>query len=618
MAIEVRRRPYAYCFSGNPVYYQLYSSLAAGDATIFFEVKVLFKKILDSAYTEIVSQPYVTTAGYADVDISGILESVLEYELPSFPDDETVGIEAPKQTGNFYIQFREISVINTDPAWDNSENEYACICIKGGISYFKWRGNNFFVNYLANTKAFLTWQQSGRVASLKERMYLLWLNQSTTVASFFIRAACKVVYTDGSNSLVGGPGGFSLATGNVSYVPAGASQWGLPDLDTVKNIYYWEIAVYDYTNEDSPIAMSQIFRYYADNRNDYNDETLNYRNSLGGLDSSRVRGVIKYDLNYQFTEQDQATSPDYFVGNFISPRRIITNGKERRVSKGDIGYLNREEQDRFRDAHLQREVWQEKNKKWWPISLITETQTQKTTDDKLWSFPIIYAPAIDGDSYYTPESVDIGAGVFTDNVCLAYLFPVTIDIADGSAGNKQITVNATEVDPQLASEQFRYRVIRVSDNVQVIGWTTKNYTDLPLVFELPEEIDYSLEYQAICTNNVFGKKSSTAIALTGLGGGGGGGVSLNSGLLNFSGNSSHYVITVNGVTVKEGDVAAYETDIIFHADDVLDAEVVILISFTPSHAVLNVGSTLYEGSVGSGIVVFIDVDIIAGFQIRLF
>jgi hypothetical protein len=614
MPIEVRRRPYSYSFSGNPVYYQLYSALAAGDATVFFEVKVLFKKISDSDYSEIVTLPYVPTAGYADIDIKGILNSILEFETPSFPVDEFTPVEAPKQTGNYYIQFREITASSTDPGWDDSELDYACIIVKGGISYFKWRGNNFFVNYLDTTKAFLTWQQRGRMASITERMYLLWLNTSTTLSEFVIKASCKIFYTDGTFVLIITPAPWAAATGNVYYIPAGATQWGSAVIDPGKTIWYWEVGVYDYTNEDVPVAISELFRYYADNRNDYNDETLHYRGSLGGLDSVRVRGVIKFDLTYEFAEQDQVAGPDYYLGNSITPRRTVANSRERRVSKGDIGYLNKEEQDRFRDAHLLREVWQEKTKKWWPVSLITETQTQKTTDDKVWSFPIVYAPAIEGEEYYTPESVDVGTGAFTDNVCLAYLSDFVIGIEDGSPGNKQITANATEQDPQLASEEFRYRVLKQSDSTVVINWTTVTYGDLPLVFELPQDDVYTLEYQSICSNNVFGRKYVMSIDTTGESGG----PLPNSVLNNNTTHGSTYNVKLNGVSLKSGSMMASETGIRFDAADTTGAVITVELTFNPSHATIFSGSSHMDGVISANVVTFSGFDFASGFVINLF
>ena len=177
MAILVNRRPHTHNFSGNPVHYELYSSLASVDATVFFEVKVMFRKLSALNYAEIVTLPYSPVNGYADIDLKDILDSLLEYALPSFnnPFETTVWDAAP-QTGHFYLEFREITSGNPDPSWDDSEKDFERFVLKGGLNDFKYQGNNFWLNYFFVANPFLTWQQSGRLASYNERMYLAWLD----------------------------------------------------------------------------------------------------------------------------------------------------------------------------------------------------------------------------------------------------------------------------------------------------------------------------------------------------------------------------------------------------------------------------------------------------------
>lgn len=580
--IEVKRRPYPYSFSGNPVHYRLFSELAAADDTIFFEVKVLYKLIADIDYTELVTYPYTPKDGFANIDIKDIINSILTFETPAFGADEKTPTEAPKQTGNFYIQFREITLANPDPSWNDSEKDYACIGIKGGISYFKWRGNNFWVNYFDVEKPFLTWQIRGRLASLTERMYLLWLNR-TDLAAADIRIQGKLTYTDGSFVIVAPFAPFVNAKGNCYYIPAGCDQLFSAVVDAGKKIYFWEVAVYDYSDGDHPAAVTELFRYYADNRNDYNDITLHYRGSLGSLDSSRIRGLVEEDLNFDFTEQDATYEPDYFSGDAIAPRRVVANGMERKIYKVDIGYLQKEEQDRLRDTNLNRNLLWEKNKKWWPYINLTPSQKQKDSNDQLWSFPLQFASAIDGDPYYTPDNVDLGDGLFTENVCLAYLFPVTIGIDDGSPGNKTVIINATEVDPQIASDQFRYRVLKQSDNSVQVNWTTKNIADLPLSFELPEDVTYVLEYQSICTNNIFGKKSTAQFTTTPAAG------VDDSSLVNWLTSGSAFSIKVNDVVKDSGVIGAGPVGVGLELDS--DASLaaivkIVLTSIIPSSATI--------------------------------
>src|ERR1051325_5153059 len=160
MAVVVKRRPYEFSWSGNPIHYRLYSAEAAADSSIFFEIKVMFKNIADAGYSDVVTLPYYPVAGQADINIQDIIDSKLEFQLPAFDVNEKLFTEAPKQTGNFYIQYRQLSVAVPDPSWSDSEKDFARYAIKGGIDYFKWRGNNFWLNYfIAPNYPFFTWQK---------------------------------------------------------------------------------------------------------------------------------------------------------------------------------------------------------------------------------------------------------------------------------------------------------------------------------------------------------------------------------------------------------------------------------------------------------------------------
>jgi hypothetical protein len=604
MSIEVRRRPFEHSFSGNPIHYQLFSDAAAADANIFFEIRVLLKYIGDADYAEVIILPHYPTAGKADVNIQDILDSKLDFKVPEFNADETVYSTAEKQTANYYLQFREVSDDSPDPAWDDSESEFERIVLKGGLNYFTYRGNNFWLNYYNDEKPFLTWQQSGRLTSLRERMYLAWLNSVEVADS--LPVIVDVIYTDGTSDFItvnlGG------RKDNIIYIPAGATQLGLPDL-VDKVIYYWEIKVTAIIDGADPIDVSQSFRYYADNRNDDNDITLNYRNSLGGLDSVRVRGVIEHDLNYDFAEQDRTVDPDYFDGDSIFPKRVIANSKERKIYKGDIGYLSKEDQDRFRDSHLIREVWWERSIKWWPVVFLTANQKQKRSDDDLFSFPLQFALATDGDNYYTPDAVDLGDGSFTSNVCRARFLDVEVDI-DLSGADALITFTWSTTDPDNVATQYTYQVIGVNDDPVLADLTIGE-----LQLHLPKDNIYDFEIRVLCPNNVPGKKTVLSIDTNAPGGGGG---DINSTLLNFSSTASDYDIKVDGVSIKSGHVMAFETGITFHADDASDVTVTIELDFNPATPVLNVGATLYHGTVASHVVTFAHVDIIDGFQIRLF
>lgn len=506
MSIVITKRPYGRSFSGNPVHYELTSATASTDSNIFFEFRLMFRLIGDALFTEVGRMSWFPTGGVAEINVQDMLHSQLIWQVPAFPADEKTVQRADQQTGQFYIEFREITPTDQNPAFDTSELDFIRTIIRGGINFFKWAGNNFWVNYYNVKKPFLTWQLNGRLSGIQERMYLGYLCNDDGMTSVVIRA--RVTYLDLSQDLVELP--FSPVLDCLYYVPSGAFQWGFDQLAAAagKSIYYWEIFIVNLSDPASPQTVSEVFKYYADNRNNLNDITLHYRNSLGGLDSVNVRGVVDESLDYNYQEQDITFKPDYFDSHVITAQKLITETQEQQTWKGDIGYLEKEEQDRLRDAQIQRDVYMKTGSKWWPINIITKNLKLKSTGDMKFSLPIEFTLGYGGSGYYTPKSIDLGDGVFTSNVCQAYMYNVDFSISftdpNATAGNVVGTLSAQEADPQNASTKFHYRI-------NGGAWVDANYSDLPLKIQVPaNQANQTLEYQTICTGDIVGKKNTVS------------------------------------------------------------------------------------------------------------
>lgn len=633
MAILITKRPYERVFSGNPVHYQLYSALAAADATVSFEVRVRFKKIGPLyVYENIVSLPYAPVDGYATIDLKEILDSILEFDLPKFDVDETLPWRTELQTGKFYLQFREITTLNPDPDWDNSEQDYERFVIKGGLNDFKYQGNNFWMNFYDVVKPFLTWQPSGtrllsdgntepiRLAGAEERMYLTWLI-NTDRAGTSLRA--RIYYTDGTtaNKTVGVPV-TTTKIGTVYYLPVGCNQLDLQNVTPAKTIWYWTLQIID-VNDNS--EYSEIFKYELDNRNDYIGITMNYRNSLGGLDSARVRGSVEKKLGYNFSELEKTIQPDYFDGHYFQPQKIVSGNIEQVVYSGNLGLFRKEEQDRLRDAQMIRETWTERNKKWVPLNVITKDFTLVKNDDQRWSMPIEFTLGYGGSEYYTPDNIDLGEGLFTGNVCLAYVSPMSV-VRDPITADDAWVINAGENDPQNASLQLRFRVIKDSDGSIAVDWTDADW-GLPLPFNVPNDTGtYTVEAQARCTNDIFGKKTTAGIdTTTGAPGGGGsggtGGGSTNSYVDNTTSFSGGWEVDINLATQTDaGFVGAGNTQpFVITVDPATDISIrVRLEDFTPSNVQIESGGVIYNPTT-SGVITwtFDHVTIVDGIRVKL-
>jgi hypothetical protein len=566
MSITVKKRPYEWCWTGNPIAFELYSTEAAADPDVIVELKVFYKRVVDSEYKESPVFPYNPINGYVNADLKAFLNSVLEYELPSYNAEERKSWSVTRQSCIYYISYREITEDDPDPDWINNEVRYA---LKGGIDYLKWRGNNFFTGYfnLSDQKPFLTWQLRGRLASYDERMYLLWLQINDSIVSQYFNVRVTAYYADGTTVIHE----YQLTeniypAGVMYYLPAGASQWGLATANAGSPLYYWNVQIFDHTDDDHPVAVSEIFTYKLDNRNNYNRVTMHYRGSLGTLDSARVRGQIDDELNYEVSETEKIVDPEYFLGDFISPERVIASAVENKIWKGNIGFVTREEQDRMRDLHLNRNMWLWVDKKWWPMLNVTENFKQKTSEDKLFSMPLSWKAADGGTEFYTPSSVDLGDSNDDSNVCYAGVIDLEITVTIGSP-TSSISVTFTVDDLQsVGVTQFQWRIPGV-----VNPWQTANVADLPLVVnDIPNDESFAFQVRPLCPNAIPGQTTTGGFNTVDSGGGSGDDSTIN----NQAILSTLYEVRVNGVIKDSGGIDPGQIKP-FACADTLDATVEI-------------------------------------------
>ena len=85
MAITIQKEPATRNWSGNPIHYRLYSAAAEADASIYFEIKIKFKRSDAIAYSDIITLPYYPVSGTAKIDIQDVLDGLMDYELPVIP-----------------------------------------------------------------------------------------------------------------------------------------------------------------------------------------------------------------------------------------------------------------------------------------------------------------------------------------------------------------------------------------------------------------------------------------------------------------------------------------------------------------------------------------------------
>jgi len=608
MPISIYKRPFEFSWAGNPVVYQLYSSVGYyAPATTKIEVKLWYKWVNDIDWTEITTLSYYTVAGIANINLGPLLDSVLQYELPGYDSgNERKCWFARKQSCQYYIQHREITAATPNPAWENAELRFA---LKGGIDFMRWRGNNFFAEYMAAAeKPLLTWMPRSRQAAYNERMYLMYLHLTDEPAH-----AVQMSYT-----LVNGITGaeseniylLPIPKGALFFIPAGAAQWDIDNINPGEPpVHEWEIEVTEGVSND---PVSEAFTFTRDNRQDYNQVNLTYRNSLGGVDSVMARGVIETVTEVPYETIDRVTEYNYYSGTAITPQRIVNNPGENAVYRGDVGWVPKDWQDRLRDMHVRRELYVFFDGKWWPMLDVTDNYKLRSSEDQIFSMPVTWKNAAPPQPYYTPADVDLGNATSESNICYAGILNLDIDV-DTSGATAEIEVNLNVDDIRgVGVDKIEYRIPG-----EVDVWTTVLLTAVPFtVTGIPKNSTYQLLVRPVCPDNIPGNTTIGGFNTIGAGSGTGDASSFK----NNTGVSVTLQLLVNNNVIISGQVIANGATHNFALADTYDADVYFNLVGLPGITTVVAASNAvpYNSWVISGNQAeHQDIDIVGGIQITV-
>lgn len=588
--IGIQRRPYAINLAGNSVLYQLFDSEAVNDTSYTFEVKVLFARYEEGlAPAEIAIIPLTPYAGVAYIDLADLLNSQLAYFTPDLAvgGAQVTGL----QGGKFYIHYRRVSNSNTDTAWNTSEEANVCNVIKGGVHPYMWKGNNFFLNYFPTYTPFLTWQQRGRLASLNEPLWLCWLNVNLA-GNVALSVAIQVTYTDGTANNTN----YSIATPLkqyfIYYLPTGAATLGLQGLQPLKTIWYWDVWVFDTNGQQ----LTERYRYFTDQRNDYNQKFLLYRNSLGGLDTLRVRGIIETNITLDGQDVEMTSTADWPYNATLPRFDASTPHREMPAYKGDAGYLPKEEQDRLRDLFFNREIYMYQAGRLLPVKLTSKQYRLRATSDKLFSLPIEWMLADAGSYYYTPgvtlgdgqnnfidlNNVDLGDGQ-SNGVCGVVLTFSPAVIIQYIGANATVTFEFTAVNGP--AKKLQYKIPGY-----VINWIDIDYQHIGTVsYTVLAGQSITLYMRSVCDDDTYGeivtKTAQTAASVT-----------PNSTIRNNTGLAFTYTFLRNGVQIITGSLQPGEYDSFYVGSGIVDYDLQ-LSGVTPSSAKITTSLLTKNGTI---------------------
>lgn len=493
MAYQLMERPHRYSYSKNPVRY-FFNITNPDTPGCALEVELYIQDIDGDTGTLINSVTlYPNSDGEVYFYCEDMLDAYLDWQLPDLADNDVVAVKS--QIKKYWIRYRQVSAFNTVPAWATEENNIRLV-IKGGVAKEKFSRNNFFVNYLVDEKAFLTWLPENHLIGAEERRYLTYFHNSEDLSpELFLKA--RTVYVDGTQETA--TKSFpALSETRLFHVPAGIAQLGLLDLHPDKQLWYYSVSVEDAGGN----VFANPYRLNVDYRQFYDVFSFVYHNSLGGVDTVRVKGDYDIEVTRDFTETQSVLSYDYDFATTLPIENGAINITHYDVYKGDVGWLNTSiMQDALKDMLLSGSVYRVVFGRWLPVMHLQKTQKMRAKEDTKWSFELQWRYTYD-NTQYTPAGRNFGIGVNDElpgdiyGTCTAPV-ALAVELLEYVAGGAKYRFTWSEVGGAVAYEIYIQNNTEQTELLpQVVDTNTVDVV-------LADEGDYSWRVRTQCGTNDY-------------------------------------------------------------------------------------------------------------------
>lgn len=410
MSYQLIERPHKHVFSGNPVRY-VFTVSNPNTPGCAMEVALYVWGINQDPQTDagtLVTKQQLTPNpdGTVYFYCEDYLNSQLDWQLPQLANNNVIAVTS--QIKKFSIEYRQITKANPSPEFA-TDVVNSRIVLKGGVAKEKFDRNNFFINYLPAKKPFLTWLPANHFVGREERRYLTFFYFFDEGLALTPQLKARAVWTDGTQETV--TKAFpSLDASKLFHLPAGLKQLGLDVLHADKQLWYFDVSVED---ADSATVLATPYRLYVDYRNVYEVFSFTYHNSLGGMDSMRMRGDYDTETNLNITDIQKATGGD-FSNEILPVENDGVNISGYKTYDGDAGWQNTKEmREAMEDILYSDGVYRELFGRWLKLKLLNTNQKGPAKSDTKWSFPIKWRYTFD-NTQFTPFNKDFGTGVMDE------------------------------------------------------------------------------------------------------------------------------------------------------------------------------------------------------------
>ena len=295
--------PFRFYWSDNPIELALTASDLGSKPNLSFVCEVYIEDTyLSNSYTKVIEleQP-ADDLGSTVFDVQDIVAAWLEPTLPAY-GDTSVAL-ADGHFRRFYLRYAE--KYGDPPVVGTYTQESVFYVLLGGLNRIEFATDNFFENYLPNTKPFYTWEPTTRQVYTDTQHYLHFMVNGFSLSAVELWARCY--YDDNTSvsqqvaNVISSPNRFE-----VYRLPAGFGQLDLGSINAAKTMTKYELWVEDGAGN----VISEVRTFELVERPTWAREFI-YLNSVGGWNTLIAEGEIKESAEVVATELRQRLESGY-------------------------------------------------------------------------------------------------------------------------------------------------------------------------------------------------------------------------------------------------------------------------------------------------------------------
>jgi hypothetical protein len=474
------KQPTEISFSGNPMPY-IFGITPYGTIEKTQDIRLVVRVLVESvfgnnSFAEIKAQPfYPDSNGQVKIEIQTLIDPFLEYHTPK------LSLKRPVQAFNQRKRYRVQYTLQKDGAIVGEvQSSPVLFAIKGGMSYDQWHPSQFFNKNILEDKSPLHFVAAGDKCHVAEKKYLFWIypfadNKVQTVM-------IDIMLDDNSVIQYNLPYTIFCGKWGICCVPIGFNQLGL---NTLVQAGQWPVYYRVKVMNAANIAIVAPVIYNIDHRNFYDTYQLLYRNSLGGIDTIRLRGTVDFEADYTRQNAQRTVPPSYYSNGNLLAQSIDENAEETTKFKGDTGFLSKASIDKLRDLFLSSQKMELENEKLLPITINNKNVKFFSNKENLLSLQIEWQRAYVNE-FYTPVNT------------------ITLNASCPAVENfivKQINKNLLQIMYALQTPYDRIEVQVITSEGTETFYYTGNAQTIKQKFENPIDIgteEITIKARTLC------------------------------------------------------------------------------------------------------------------------